>query len=146
MISEPTEFSTDPHEITYPQSFWATIPPLRVVVVDIYNPVVRRYDLQGKGNQLMLNKKFTGRLQKGVAAEHEGAVMRPLPVWRWCFFHGGVICLLGSIGIMAIGASHAHQTTDYLEQAWIAIPFIRRGLLCSLFSLFLLGFGRGLSR
>jgi hypothetical protein len=48
--------------------------------------------------------------------------------------------------MMAIGVSRAHQTTDYLEQARIAIPFIRYGTLFSLVSLVLAGFGRGWSR
>jgi hypothetical protein len=72
--------------------------------------------------------------------------MSSLPIWRRCLFSAGVIGLFASIVIMAIGVARAHQTTDYLEQARIAIPFIRWGTLCSLISLLLSGFGPGLGR
>ena len=80
-----------------------------------------------------------------MKGENEEASNR-LPKWRWCLFAGGIICFLASSGAMAIGVFRAHQTTDYLEQARIAIPFIRWGLLCSIVSLVLSGFGRGLGR
>ena len=69
-----------------------------------------------------------------------------LPKWRRCLFLGGIVCFLASSASMAIGVFRAHQTTDYLEQARIASPFIRWGLLCSIVSLVMSGFGRGLVR
>jgi hypothetical protein len=69
-----------------------------------------------------------------------------LPLWRRLLFYAGGICFIVSIIIMAIGVSRARQTTDYLEQARIAIPFIRCGLLSSLFACLLSFFGRGTGR
>jgi hypothetical protein len=75
-----------------------------------------------------------------------GATLKPLPLWRWCSFSGSVISFMASLAFMANGVSRAHQTTDYLEQARIAIPFICWGSLCALLSLCLSGFGRGMGR
>jgi len=69
--------------------------------------------------------------------------MKSLPKWRQLFFSTGAISFITSIFIMVVGVHKAHQTTDYLEQARIAIPYIRWGTLFSLFSLLLSGFGRG---
>jgi len=72
--------------------------------------------------------------------------MKLLPTWRKLFFCAAGFCFLLSIIIMGIGVSRAHQTTDYLEQARIAIPFIRCGLVSSLIALLLSFFGKGPGR
>jgi hypothetical protein len=47
---------------------------------------------------------------------------------------------------MAIGVHGARQTTNYLEQADIAIPFIRLGSLLSLVAFAFTWFGKGMWR
>lgn len=90
------------------------------------------------------------RWGRAYASDGEGRNLnrpsKPLPRWRFYLFSGGMTCILASITSMAISAFRAHQTTDFLEQARIAIPFIRWGLLCSFFAVILSGFGRGPGR
>jgi peptidoglycan/LPS O-acetylase OafA/YrhL len=69
-----------------------------------------------------------------------------MKMWRRLFFYAAGVCFAASIIIMGIGVSRAQQTSDYFEQARIAIPFIRWGSLLSLLALLLSFFGRGAGR
>jgi hypothetical protein len=61
------------------------------------------------------------------------------------FYAAGIVAAVSATS-MGIGVSRAHQTTDYLEQARIAIPFIRWGTSSSLVALLLSLFGKGYTR
>jgi hypothetical protein len=67
-------------------------------------------------------------------------------MWRRILFGIGGLCFVASLIFMEVGVAKAHRTTDYLEQARIAIPFIRSGLLWSAIALVFSCFGRGATR
>ena len=72
--------------------------------------------------------------------------MKALPLWRRLFFYAAGIFVMVSAAIMEIGVSRAHQTTSYLEQTRIAIPFIQWGTLSAFIALLLSFFARGFAR